>query len=65
MESEVNVHWNELINKESDRLHILPLILYRIAMCLDVYTEAYSAHQDTQETDVAFQKKNLFMRAVR
>ncbi|XP_069939554.1 THO complex subunit 5 homolog B isoform X2 [Cherax quadricarinatus] len=65
MEKEVNVHWDELVSSRSDRLHLLPLILYRLAVCLDVYTEAYSAHADARGPDAQFHKEKIFFRPAR
>ena len=65
MEKEVNVHWEELAPTRNERLHLLPLILYRLAVCLDVYTEAKSAHVEAKGTDVHFHKEKIFFRPAR
>lgn len=65
MEKEVNVHWDELAPTRSERLQLLPLILYRLAVCLDVYTEAYSAHVEAKGNDTHFHKEKIFFRPAR
>ncbi|XP_076061140.1 THO complex subunit 5 [Oratosquilla oratoria] len=65
MEAEVNIYWNELVSSHNDRLELLPLQLYRIAMCLDLYTEATSAHMDANGPDAEFHKEKIFFRPAR
>ncbi|KAK4314017.1 hypothetical protein Pmani_014680 [Petrolisthes manimaculis] len=65
MEREVNVHWDELVSCRSEKLHLLPLMLYRLAVCLDVFTEAYSAHADAGKPDSHFHKEKIFFRPAR
>ena len=65
MEKEVNVHWDELVSCRSDRLQLLPLLLYRLAVCLDVFTEASSAHTDPDGPGSHFHKEKIFFRPAR
>ncbi|KAG0724310.1 THO complex subunit 5 [Chionoecetes opilio] len=65
MEKEVNVHWDELVSCRSDRLQLLPLLLYRLAVCLDVFTEASSAHSDPETPGSHFHKEKIFFRPAR
>ncbi|XP_037790069.1 THO complex subunit 5 homolog [Penaeus monodon] len=65
MEKEVNVHWDELVSTRNEQLHLLPLLLYRLAVCLDVFTEAYSAHADAHKPDSQFHKEKIFFRPAR
>ncbi|XP_069986129.1 THO complex subunit 5 homolog [Penaeus vannamei] len=65
MEKEVNVHWDELVTTRNEQLHLLPLLLYRLAVCLDVFTEAYSAHADAHKPDSQFHKEKIFFRPAR
>ena len=62
MESEVNVHWPELASNRSDKLQIISLQLYRLAMCFDIYTEAISC---LCTTDQMFHKEKIFFRPAR
>lgn len=65
MEKEVNVHWDELAPTRTERLQLLPLILYRLAVCMDVYTEAYCAHVEAKGSDAHFHKEKIFFRPAR
>ncbi|KAK8407639.1 hypothetical protein O3P69_002291 [Scylla paramamosain] len=65
MEKEINVHWDELVSCRSDRLQLLPLLLYRLAVCLDVFTEASSAHSDPNNPGSHFHKEKIFFRPAR
>uniref|UniRef100_A0A6A7FQL2 THO complex subunit 5 homolog B-like n=1 Tax=Hirondellea gigas TaxID=1518452 RepID=A0A6A7FQL2_9CRUS len=70
LEAEVNVHWSELVPGNTDRRHVLPLMLYRLAMCLDVYTEAASsrlvdADPSAAANDTHFHKEKIFFRPAR
>ena len=62
MECEVNMYWEELVPNRNDRAMILSLQLYRLAMCLDILTEAISS---TVESDQLFHKEKIFFRAAR
>ncbi|KAF2358354.1 THO complex subunit 5 [Trinorchestia longiramus] len=72
LEAEVNVHWSELLVGGTDKSHVLPLMLYRLAMCLDVYTEAVSSRLHPADSSVPppadslhFHKEKIFFRPAR
>ncbi|CAL4120856.1 unnamed protein product, partial [Meganyctiphanes norvegica] len=65
MEIEINVHCEEMVSSSKDRLQLLPLLLHRLAMCLDIYTEATSAHTDAHSPDAQFHKEKIFFRPAR
>ena len=68
LEAEINVQWPELLSSAgAKRCDVLPLMLYRLAVCLDVYTEAVStrlAHKADQDSQ-QFQKEKIFFRPAR
>lgn len=71
LEAEVNVHWSELLAADGDRCQVLPLMLYRLAVCLDVYTEAVSSRLTDSDVTVPlsdaqhFHKEKIFFRPAR
>ncbi|XP_018015767.1 THO complex subunit 5 homolog B isoform X2 [Hyalella azteca] len=72
LEAEVNVHWSDLLVGGTDKAHILPLMLYRLAMCLDVYTEAVSSRLNPSDAagplpddSMHFHKEKIFFRSAR
>lgn len=65
MEMEMNIHCEEMVSNRKDRLQLLPLLLHRLAMCLDIYTEATSAHADAHSQDAQFHKEKIFFRPAR
>lgn len=71
LEAEVNVHWCELLSSGADRCQVLPLMLYRLAVCLDVYTEAASSRLTENDITVPssdslhFHKEKIFFRPAR
>ena len=63
MESEVNIHYNELItDKSCDRL--LANQIQRLLMCFDVYLESESGAR-SHESPVEFPKDKVFPRSTR
>lgn len=71
LEAEVNVHWSELVPTAGERPQVLPLMLYRLAMCLDVYTEALSSRLVENDSALPlsdsqhFAKEKIFFRTAR
>lgn len=69
MESEINTHYGELVSTRAERLQLLPLQLYRLAMCLDILTEASGTQvhdsNGSPPSQSHFHKEKIFFRPAR
>ncbi|MCL4132868.1 UNVERIFIED_CONTAM: hypothetical protein GTU68_033115 [Idotea baltica] len=65
MESEVNTYYGELASNRTERLQLLSLQLYRLAMCLDILTEATSIQTEVNPSPSQFHKEKIFFRPAR
>ncbi|KAL7645639.1 UNVERIFIED_CONTAM: hypothetical protein RMT77_004025 [Armadillidium vulgare] len=67
METELNIHYGELASNRSERLQLLSLQLYRLAMCFDILTEATSIQKEANVTpsQTQFHKEKIFFRPAR